>query len=229
MATNNASITGCKVLTPLACAIAPIINGKIAPPDPPNAAANPTLPTDKCAGMSFDTNTIEVGKIGPRKTPKNATETAETMREGTSQKMSSRKRLMATYEMMALNSPILLVRNPRAARPIAIPNQKPVAVALDWKDDADRTLDMYCTIQPPRDTANVTFRFMRWRLHKPSAPTYPKTKAAKIQVTLFLNTCIVRPDFSESIFGNSVRYTKPLCPQNVPADERSSTPEAAIY
>jgi hypothetical protein len=205
------------------------MNGNIAPPDPPNAAAKPTLPTAKCFGMSLDTNTIAVGKSGPRKTPKKATETEETMREGTSQKTSSRKRLMAMYEMTALNSPILLVRNPRTARPNAIPNQKPVAVAFDWKDEADRTLDMYCTIQPPRDTRNVSLRLKRLRVHKPSAPTYPKTKAAKIQVILFLNAWTVRPDFSDSMIGNSVRYTKPLCPQNVLADERSSIPAAAIY
>jgi hypothetical protein len=94
MPPNKANITGCRLFTPFG-AIAPTIKGKIAPPDPPNAAANLTLPTCRCFGMSFVTNTIAVGKRGLRKNPRNATETEETLRDGTSQKMSSRKLLIA--------------------------------------------------------------------------------------------------------------------------------------
>ena len=54
--------------------------------------------------------------------------------------------------MTERNSPSRAVRKESPMRPTVIPAQKPVDVIPDEKADAERTLVMNVTIQPPRET-----------------------------------------------------------------------------
>lgn len=76
--TSSDKAIGCNTLTPFAWAITPVTNGKIAAPDPPNAAANPIPLTWRCRGSSFVQATTAAGNKGPRKKPCRDTATAET-------------------------------------------------------------------------------------------------------------------------------------------------------
>lgn len=145
--------------------------------------------------------------------PNNADATAVTTMFGTSQKTSSMAIASPRYRSMARKPPSRDVTKPSTRRPTVMPPQNPVAVALPANGEDLRILVMKTTIQPPMET---------------SVPTYKKMKREKNQVNLFFSASLVRPEvaFSPAFWcGFSLRYSAPVCVQNVVVLAPSSSAE----
>lgn len=156
MAARSAMMMGCKTLTPFDCAMAPTAKGKIAPPDPPRAVANPIAVTWRCCGSSFVHMMTDAGNRGPKTNPRNATAITETTKDGTSQKINSIPTARARYTITQIRSPKRSVTKPRTARPTVMPAQKPVALIPAVYGVAERTRSMNVTVQPPIATNSVS-------------------------------------------------------------------------